>query len=361
MLANSLKKTHTITSGLQEVHSRMLMKFNIANSQEVAIAKKLQTYLQYFKKIFNHPENYMTDDPLLAALGLDEEAIKEMRTRFQQVLQVTDKYNQIFRSQHNWYNNRTDFDDIVEGEVNALLQVMAEKATGVKNIDLGQKIVGNISAIVDMPQEIGTEMVDKLVESFHGKLSTKKATKLLEELHVSARAGKIDVAGYNKDLVLTANIIPQFQEFIDLFSSINFSIKNYKGDGAYDIHLGKTSPFKAMYGSLTSLGYSHEDAIHIYTHSRISYQQKKNMVARNNDIFHLRFMYELTGSGLVSILGDGGKQDLGAADYLIYNDPVSDNIFVKSTKQMINEIITSKNMKVSNPWAGVYVSKVSFN
>lgn len=361
MLTNSLKQKHTATEGLQEVHDRMLLAYNTQNGAEVAIAKKLQNYLQYFKRILSYPEQYQSDDPLLRGMGLEEEAIIEMRTRFQQVLQVGSGYTQIFRSQHQWYQHRTDFDDIVEGELNALLQVVAEKATGIKNIDLGQRIVGGESAIVDIPEEIGIELVDELVKDLQGKISNKQKSKIIEDLKVSARSGKIDVTGYSKDLVVSANILPQFQEFINLFSSINFSVKNYKGDGKYEIHLGDSNPFKAMYGSLTELNYSPKEATHIYSHTRMSYLKKKNVASRNRDIFHLRFMYELTGSGLVNILDGGGKQNLGTVDYLIYNDPVSDKIFVKSTKQMISEILTDKNMKVTNPWSGIYVSKASFN
>lgn len=364
MLLNSLNKTHTSTQGLQEVHDRMLDKFvkNDSINADIATAKKLQTYLQYFKKIFNHPENYETNDPLLKALNLDKEAIILMRTRFQEVLSVTSKYNQIFRSQHSWYADRKDFDDIVEGEINALLQVIAEKATGnIPNINLGQKIVGNTSALVNLPSDIGKELVHELVNNMKNKLSIKKATRLINEIKANSRTGKTDVVGYNEELVVNAKISPQFEEFIRLFTSVRLSIKNYKGNTSYQIHLGKSLPFKAMYGALIDLGYDNKSAIHIYCHARSSYQKHQHTTARNNDIFHLRYAYELTGSGLSSILDGAGQNFLDSADYLVYNDPTSDNIFVKSTKQMINEILTNKNLNITNPWLGIYVSKLSFS
>ena len=44
------------------------------------------------------------------------------------------------------------------------MQVMAEKATGIKNIDLGQKIQGSESAIVDI-DTLSKELIDKLVQN----------------------------------------------------------------------------------------------------------------------------------------------------------------------------------------------------
>lgn len=344
---------------LQEVHSRMLETFQ--ESTDVKKAEEMQKYLRYFKKIFFNPEKYETNDPLLKSLGLEEEAIIEMRQRFQQILGVTNQYNQIFQSQHHWYQNRKDFDDIVEGELNALLQTIAERATGKKDINLGQKIMGQESAIVDVP-EISQELIDKIVDSFSGKIMKNKATKILSNIKVKERSGKTDIKGYEKDLIIESEIDPKFLYFINLFKSVKFSVKNYGNNKYQTIHLGNSSKFKAIYGSLVRLGYSPEEAIHIYAHVLSSYRHNKNAISRNNDIFHLRFMYELTGAGLVKMLNQNEPQSLGDVDFLIYNNPSSpDEIYVKSTKQMIKEIINDTSLKVTNPWTDVYVSKLSFS
>jgi hypothetical protein len=128
--------------------------------------------------------------------------------------------------------------------------------------------------------------------------------------------------------------------------------------------LGNTNPFKAMYGALTDLGYDADSAVHIYSHSKMSYKKNANIISRNNDIFHLRFMYELTGSGLIdteTLVDAETRKPLGSVDFLIYNDPSSDKIFVKSTKEMIAEILDHKHMKITNPWSGIYISKLDFH
>ena len=355
-MSYDFSQAHTAAQALAQVHERMKQRFSNQHG-DVLKAQQMQTYLQYFKHVFYHPELYATNDPLLASLGLEQDAIEEMRERFQQVLGVSSKYTQVFRSEHKWYRGRTDFDDIVEGELNALLQVMAEKATGVKNINLGQKIVGAETATVDL-DELSSEIIDQLVNNIQEKISKKQTSKIIDEIQVTARSGKTDVTGYSKELMVGANIVPNFENFMNLFTGVNFSIKNYKGDSQYQIHLGNTNPFKAMYGSLTDLGYDPKSAVHVYSHSKMSYKKNANVISRNNDIFHLRFMYELTGSGLIDA---ETRKPLNSVDFLIYNDPSSDKIFVKSTKEMISNILDHKHMKITNPWSGIYISKLDFN
>lgn len=334
----------------------MMIQKNKIN-QEDKKALQMQMYLQYFKKIFLSPEQHMTNNPLLQSLGFEEEAIKEMRSRFQQILGVTNNYNQIFRSEHKWYNYRKDFDDIVEGELNALLQVMAEKATGIKNIDLGQKIQGSESAIVDI-DTLSKELIDKLVQNCGNSINSVQSTEIIEGIKAVARSQKVDNTGYSKDLVISAKINSKFQNFIDLFSDVTFSVKNYKGNLDYNIHLGSTNAFKAMYGALRSLDIPPAEAVHIYSHSNMSYKLRPHNIDRNNDIFHLRFMYELMGSGLID---PQSKKPLKEVDFLIYNDPTSDKIFVKSTKSLIADILDDKYMKITNPWKGIYIAKQKFN
>ena len=105
MIRYDFSKKHTATQALQEVHARMLNRFKI-NSEDVKKAQEMQTYLQYFKKIFANPEQYASENKILSSLGLEQEAIEDMRTRFQQILGVKSNYKQIFQSEHSWYADR---------------------------------------------------------------------------------------------------------------------------------------------------------------------------------------------------------------------------------------------------------------
>ena len=352
-----LQRKHTATQGLQAVHSIMLE--NIQEDKNAEKAKEMESYLRYFKKVFFNPKDYQSDNKIIQALGLDEEAILYMKKRFQQVLGVTEKYNQIFQSKHAWYKDRKDFDDIVEGELNALLQVIAEEAFGRnQEINLGQRIVGGEQATIDI-DDLGEIAVDKLINNISEKINKVQNTPLIEDIEsVSSKSGKTDNRGYQSTLIVSANMSKKFEDFIKLFSDVSFSVKNYQGSSSWDIHLGSTIPIKAMYASLRGLGINKEESVHVYSHSVASYNKNPNMIKRNNDIFHLRFMYELTGMGLIDAQT---KQPLNAVDFLIYNDPDSENIYVRSTQALINEILSDKENQITNPWKGIYLSKLKFN
>lgn len=360
----NFNKTHSASQALQAIHEKMIKQYKI-NKQDINKAKKMQEYLQYFKKIFLNPEEYQTKNKMLSSLGLEQEAIEQMRADFQKILGVTDNYKQIFRSKHFWYADRKDFDDIVEGELNALLQVMAEKAINNKNnkqINLGQKIEGGQSAYIDIDlNSLGEEVVQGLAKKLEAEVNQISQTEILDEIRASSqgRSGKSDVSGYNKQLVIEAKVKNNFKEFIDLFTGVSFSVKNYSSEHQYNIHLGDTLPFKAMYSSLSSLGIKHQSAIHVYFHAKYSFEKHNTSqdIGRNTDIFHLRYIYELTGAGLV----DEKKNSLKAVDFFIYNDPTSDKIYVKSTKEMIANILDKKELRVNNPWKSIYVSKLDFN
>jgi hypothetical protein len=72
----------------------------------------------------------------------------------------------------------------------------------------------------------------------------------------------------------------------------------------------------------------------------------------------LRFAYELAGEGLVT--EDGS--DLKGADFFIYNDPDSTNIYVRSTKAMIRDYIEGKGFKKNQDplTSKIAISKASF-
>lgn len=98
-----------------------------------------------------------------------------------------------------------------------------------------------------------------------------------------------------------------------------------------NIKLGNSNPYRAVYGSLTSLGYSHSTSTSAY--SAAKNLTKKKVQNTINHIYHLRYLYELTGAGTKNLNGL-----VKESRFLIYNDPTSDNIYVKSTAQILLEI-----------------------
>lgn len=120
-----------------------------------------------------------------------------------------------------------------------------------------------------------------------------------------------------------------------------------------DITLGRSHFYRAFSGPLLDLGYDIRT-----TNSAIFAGQ--NVVDRKENVaqhfFHLRYIYELTGSGI--IYTDGGY--LGEVKYLIYNDPATDNIYVKSAAEILEEVLSKYDFE-GNPFnAGAHIEKIKF-
>ena len=189
--------------------------------------------------------------------------------------------------------------------------------------------------------------------------------KVMEESEITttpiARAGKTDVTGYSKEIDISADIKPEWRNFIKTFQGANFSVKNYSKGKNQVIHLGNTNYFKAMYGVLSSLSFDSNKAVHIYAHTRTSYLFKQSAYTDEGQahIIHIRFVYELAGSGLY----DENMQKLDEVDFFIYNVPNNNNIFVRSVKEMIAQVQDYVQFpSIGNPWnSDIVVLKSTFN
>jgi hypothetical protein len=88
------------------------------------------------------------------------------------------------------------------------------------------------------------------------------------------RAGKIDVTSFTGDI--TANVHPQWEEFVSAFKGAKFTVKNYSSTSQTEvIHLGNTNITKSLLGSLDELNIANDTAIHIFFHS-LAYAKKGN-------------------------------------------------------------------------------------
>ena len=105
--------------------------------------------------------------------------------------------------------------------------------------------------------------------------------------------------------------------------------------------LGKSNIFRSIYGSLSDLGYEDrvvQSAIFAGYNSII---RGNSSVA--NHFYHLRYMYELMGTGITY-----NGVSVGHAKYLIYNDPHG-NIYVKSTAELLNDVLEEA-MNMDKNW-----------
>ena len=130
--------------------------------------------------------------------------------------------------------------------------------------------------------------------------------------------------------------------------------------GDRTIHLGNSHPYRAILGSMSALGFSKTDSQYIY------YAGKNIVNGNDNDpppesvdyvkqhIYHLRYMYELTGAGI--LYRDFSGTVNNGAKFLVYNDPNSVEILCVSTAQIVMQLLETKDFP-DNPYGSIGISK----
>ena len=342
-------KSHTLSAEMGEIHRRMINKYKLkekANS-DIQRAKKMEMYLRKFKTL---GDKYRQDSKKPEyQLLLEDQAIEAVADQVGIALGLGAKQgNSLFRWTHKMGQSTAlsrGVDDIFEAELSSLLQIAADKAANKGSSIAGGEIVGQL------PGNIAAGLIEELGQQ--GSQILQKYNIASELINApTARSAKVDVVGYTADLDIEADVRPEWQEFIRIFQGAKMTLKNYSSTSTYEsIHLGKTVPQKAILGSLSSLGLNDKQAVHTYYHL-ITH---KPIESEGEHIIHLRFQYELTGGGLYV-----GKDKLDEADFFVYNDPSSSNIWVRSTKEMIAKIADYTG-KIGDPLhSGIVVLKNSF-
>lgn len=338
-------KEHSIYDEMRAVHTAMLTKYNLERSaaEDIARAKTMEKYLRAFKNAGNkHKDknNNVIQD------SLEEQAMSDLAEQVGQSLGIG-KYS-LFRNAHSWYLDsqaRWGADDVFEAEFAKFLDISLDKATDGK-ADSGAKLIGNLAGNIskEYMQEVsarGQEMIDsKYVSS---ELITKP----------TFRSGKVDVESFSA--TITATVQPQWEEFINAFKGARFTVKNYSSNSNTEvIHLGNTDITKTLIGALSDINYGVKEATHIFYHS-LHYVESGDGIVGGH-VLHLRFSYELAGGGLQ----DQSGNRIDAADFFVYNDPASNNIWVRSTKEMIANAMNYMGNVKDPLHSGIVLLKTSF-
>lgn len=246
-------------------------------------------------------------------------------------------------------------DDIFEEELAAVLSVIEKEATG-STIGIGGRLVGGQQANV-LAGEVSKDVQKIMTEYVNGMSRRVNNKPHKENKHWTkpiARSGKVDVNGLST-VEVTSELNPLWAELYQVFSGCTFSVKNYSSyfTNSLNIHLGNTDYYKALYGSLSNLGYDQENIDKIIYSGLNSYKKSQNKTVALH-FYHLRFIYELTGVGLY----DQEGQPISGVDFLIYNDPGSDAIFVRSTADLIAQEL--ENNRIGSPLGGIAIAKANF-
>lgn len=337
---------HSLPTELAEVHDDMVNTYELEQKAktDAARAKVMEKYLREFKQLGNKNVGSTTG----YQTSMEAEAMKELAQEVGQALGIGQKQGySLFGNAHSWYLKEQaawGADDVFEAEFAKLLELAGQKAAGKKsNINMGVSLIGGQSANIN---QSGLEALDTIVDSMvidSFDLFNAQGQRIINQHHIDSelikkptfRSGKIDATGFNREWVLSSEINPKWEGFIHAFTGATFTVKNYSSTSKTEtIHLGSSNLYKAIYGTLNGgLGYAPDEAAHIYYHTVNFYDNTKDSSVGSH-IIHMRFVYELTGQGLYDTEGNR----LDGADFFIYNDPATENIWVRSTKEMIAEI-----------------------
>lgn len=267
----------------------------------------------------------------------------------------------LFRRTHSKFLGKTNAkaDDVFEEEFATLItSLMKKKGISNKNISTNIMLIGGQSATTEAIENLSQETKNTLIELTNeaiveqGKRLGKETTQTKYIKEIVAATGKVDVS-VPMNIEITENGDDLINNFLKAIQGMNFSLKNYRSkilsknkktgkynyigtrsEGEISLHLGDSNLPKAVMGALSPyLSVKDQENVYYRGITILSGKSKEPDTASykeiNEHFAHLRFIYELRGQGL---LANGSNQ---AVDFIIWNDPDSENIAVESTLAII--------------------------
>lgn len=356
MIGQKFGYSKNIAVELNQVHAVMSAAYDVdAYKGDVTKAKEMEAILRAIKKTKIVSEENPNN--------LESEFDKQCYIIAQQAMETlklasgSDKLpaKKLFSTTHSRgyeLGKSMQVDDIVEAELASVLGAIQNLASTKDSISLeGVDIINNYSTgrlkgnlaeeVQQLTRSVTKDTVANVINRIQNTQFQKKAYKNVAAKlkDTQAKSIKTDIQSFN--IELTAELKPEWQQIASVFSNANFTIKNYiskrKGGIAVQIHFGESNPYKSIMAQLGHLGYSFKQSQHIFFHSLNSWLKRETKAVQIH-IPHLRFAYELEGNGLY----DSDGMSISGADFLIVNDPISENIYVRSTKQMIANALKSQ-------------------
>lgn len=415
---------------LNQVHQQLEAKYiqkktsTTVVAKDLAAAKTLESFLQELKARSDARAKALGVDrrgvdtknvyDLLLKEAEDQEWNKLMDAIHAQLSNVgfTTGINRLFRREE--HAGKTNNFERELGAVIAAVSNEALKSDGVDvskmdnytSTQLGTSRV-SLQYVEDIPEVLGNAMVKdaytRLMTRWNKEIKTQKQSASAASLEHTAAVsvqGKIDVNGKspNAKIILSlstsgkglSDFTKKLRTVAKIMQAATFTAKNYKSfrwddqvkeyvpinneaSWANKLHLGKSDPFRAIHGTLSSLGYDSTNIGIYFTKmvealDGIKTMQKPYAHEFHSDIVshinHLRFVYELTGGG--QTYDKAVDLAFPEARYLIYNDPTTGNIYVRSTASIVVDYISStlkkKDSRVLNDafFSAMSVSKASF-
>lgn len=337
-----------------DVHKRMIANYreNAQTSVDENNAKYLQKFLYNLKNLSSNSSN-----PIEGILNEEYLKIAEEATKNMPRLKAP---NKLFNRAHNRNQKLIQgADDIFEQELYGVIRALEKIA--VKDITINTKnqvLTGQVSGNIadELVKTTLTEGEKKIISVINKTKGNSNYTGPV------ARSIKTDLQNAFSEINVEAQVKTEYQQIFSILKDATFSLKNYSSfyydktnqkkipKDMVSLHLGSTDVFKAFMGGLSFLGYPAEVSKKaLFAGYNLHHRYKNQEIGTH--IYHIRFLYELTGAGLYDEEGN----NLQEVKYLIWNDPDSDNIKVFSTKSLINSLLDGKIQINTNPFGKVYL------
>lgn len=343
---------------LQSVHDAMKAKYITSPivKQDAAQAQILTQFLSILKeRAFNrknsNPAERIQED--IYDIILDSIQLPNRRT-VHNLFRRTGKFAQ---------QQGVMFEDDFAAVISAVMNIAnpdKKRQNYSKSINLGS-VTGttDASALWGAVEEEIRYYTEDLAEEVKKEIDSKK---------VGFVFGKIDTAV--QGTIVNVNGSVEFPPgVLEALSNATFTDKSYRSIsykngqkidlGDRQITLGNSDPYRAIMGSMRALGFDHLATQQVFYGGRNIVQGKDNSGRKESPdyvsmhIYHLRYMYELTGAGI--LYKDYGSQLSGGAKFIVYNDPMSLDIVVVSTSQIIQDILQSTDAP-KNPYGHISIS-----
>lgn len=339
-------KVSNIVDNLRNAHDRLeTVISSIKAEQYIKNAQKLQNFLQQVKA-YKITSLAGAEDIALIYDSL-ETLQKQKGSRF------TNLINNLFERQSKQYKGENE---IFESELALVIEAVALSIAKDKDFIIRQDFhitQGNAKATIQaMPEQMCEHVRKKIAQVSHKKISKALSAKEL----LAEKDQKIDIDSNElSTITIQANANKSLQEIFNILKEATITAKNYssmsvngfvKGvgliktnNGRTTLHLGNTNLYKSLYGPLQYIGYhngEHKDieqliysGLTVLSSASYSVETQKQV---STHFFHLRFTYELMGTGLIN-----QQKQSKIAEYLIYNDPSrgGDTIWVQSTRALV--------------------------
>lgn len=343
---------------LQEVHDAMKAKYITSPiiAQDIQQAKTLTNFLSilkeraYNRKTTSPTERIQEDIYDLILDGIQLPNRRTVHNLFRRTGKFAQQQGAMFED---------DFAAVILSIMNLANPDNKRTRSAIKSINIGSVTGTTDSSLFDAVEEEINYYTESLADEVKKEMDSKR---------IGFVFGKIDTLVQGKIVNLNGSV-----EFppgvLDALSNASFTDKSYRSISYRDgqkidlgdrqITLGNSDPYRAVMGSMRALGFDKLATQKVFYGGRnIIMGKDTNPPKESADyvgmhIYHLRYMYELTGAGI--LYQNYGSELSSGAKFMVYNDPMSMDIVVVPTSKIIQDILQSKNTS-KNPYGHISIS-----